>query len=79
MAGITRYKITKTTTAIQFVDVDTDNDDVSVFSTSEDHWVVMEEKKQTEFYQQYDSIEEARGLLMHTDNAKNKAEYGGTI
>ena len=51
MAGITRYKITKTTTAIQFVDVDTDNDDVSVFSTSEDHWVVMEEKKQTEFYQ----------------------------
>ncbi len=41
MAGITRYKITKTTTAIQFVDVDTDNDDVNVFSTSDDHPVVI--------------------------------------
>ena len=79
MAGITRYKITKTVTSIQFVDVDTDNDDVNVFSTSDDHWVVMEESKKTEFYQQYESVEEARGLLMETDNAKNKAEYGGTI
>jgi len=79
MAGITRYKITKTVTSIQFVDVDTDNDDVNVFSSSDDHWVVMEESKKTEFYQQYESIEEARGLLMETDNAKNKAVYGGTI